>query len=129
MPFDLVRIRMRAPGLAASAGDIEAVDRGEGRTVVCMFRGTYGVYPKRFKQKMLDLTSDALVLRPFWCSLSRKRMTITEPVFRTDRNIRATGIGRALLACRTIARKAGRLPCQEPHARPPGRQVPGCQST
>jgi hypothetical protein len=101
MPSDLVRNRMRAPSLAARAADIEAVDRGEGRTVVCMFRGSYGSYPRRFKQKMLDLSNDALVLRPFWYSLSRRRIAITEQVlaahvrprnFRTDWNLRATGM-------------------------------------
>ncbi len=101
MPLDLVRNRMRAPSLAASAADIEAVDRGEGRAVACMFRGTYSSYPRRFKQKMLDLTNDALVLRPFWYSLSRKHLTITEPVlsaqvrprnFKTDWTIRAAGM-------------------------------------
>jgi hypothetical protein len=80
MPLDLVRNRMRAPSQAAQAADIEAVDRGEGRTIACLFRGTYGTYPRRFKQKMLDLTSDSLVLRPFWYGLNRKRVTIPEPV-------------------------------------------------
>ena len=92
---------MRAPSPAATAADIEAVERGEGRTVACMFRSTYGSYPRRFRQKMLDLTSDALVLRPFWYSLDRRRLTITERVLsaqvrprnsRTDWNIRATGV-------------------------------------
>jgi hypothetical protein len=101
MPSDLVRNRMRAPSLAARAADIEAVDRGEGRTVVCMFRGSYGSYPRRFKQKTLDLTNDALVLPPFWYSLNRKCITITEHVlsahvrprnFRTDWNLKATGM-------------------------------------
>jgi hypothetical protein len=64
MPFDLVRNRMRAPSPAAMTADIEAADRREGRTVACIFRGTYGSYARRFKQKMLDLTSDALVRRP-----------------------------------------------------------------
>jgi hypothetical protein len=79
MPLDLVRNRMRAPSSAAAA-DIEAVERGEGRTVACMFRGTDGSNPRRFRQKMLDLTSDALAIRPFWSSLDRRRMTITERV-------------------------------------------------
>jgi hypothetical protein len=101
MPLALVRNRMRAPGLAARAADIEAIDRGEGRTIACMFRGTYGTYPRRFKQKMLDLTRDALALRPFWFSLNRKHLTITERVlsaqvrprnFKTDWNIKATGM-------------------------------------
>jgi hypothetical protein len=100
MPVDLVRNRMRAPSQAARAADIEAVDRGEGRTIACMFRGTYGDYPRRFKQKMLDLTSDSLVLRPFWYGLNRKCVTIAEPVvaaqvrernFKTDWNVR-TGV-------------------------------------
>lgn len=98
MPIDLVRNRMRAPNQAARAADIEAVDRGEGRTIACLFRGTYGTYPRRFKQKMLDLTGDSLVLRPFWYGLNRKRVTIAEPVlaaqvrernFKTDWNVRA----------------------------------------
>jgi hypothetical protein len=87
---------MRPPSHAAREADIEAVDGGDGRTVACMFRGTYGSYPRRFRQKMLDLTSDALVLRPHWHSLNRTQMTIREPVlsaqvrprnFKTDWNI------------------------------------------
>ncbi len=122
MPLDLVRNQMRAPSPAATAADIEALDRGEGRTVACMFRGTYGRYPRRFRQKMLDLTSDALVLRPFWYSLNRRPMTITERVlsaqvrprnFKTDWNIKATGVyapgsrlewaGFEVVSCRTSA--------------------------
>jgi len=101
MPLDLVRNRMRAPSSAATVADIEAVDRGEGRTVACVFRGTYGIYPRRFKQKMLDLTTDALVLRPFWYNPNSKHLTITERVLsaqvrprnrKTDWNIRATDV-------------------------------------
>jgi len=101
MPSDLVSNRMRPPSHAAREADIEAVDGGDGRTVACMFRGTYGSYPRRFRQKMLDLTSDALVLRPHWHSLNRRQIAIREPVlsaqvrprnFKTDWNIRATGM-------------------------------------
>ena len=101
MPLDLVRNRMQPPSHAAREADIEAVDSGDGRTIACMFRGTYGRYPRRFRQKMMDLTSDALVLRPYWYSLNRRQMTIKEPVlyawvrlrnFKTDWNIRAAGI-------------------------------------
>jgi hypothetical protein len=101
MPLDLVRNRMRAPSRASMAADIEAVDRGEGRTIACMFRGTYGAYPRRFKAKMLEVTTGALALRPFWCSLNRKHLPITESVlsakvrprdFKTDWNIKATGV-------------------------------------
>jgi hypothetical protein len=45
-----------------------------------MFGGTYGTYPRRFKQKMLDLASDSLVLRPFCYGLNHERITIAEPV-------------------------------------------------
>jgi hypothetical protein len=55
-PRDLLRISRRESREAASAADIVAIDRGEGRTVFCYYRGTYGSYPRRFAGCMLDLT-------------------------------------------------------------------------
>ena len=56
--------------------DISAIDRGEGRTLACLFRGFYGEYPRRFGHKMLDLAPDALVVRPFWSSPFRAKFRI-----------------------------------------------------
>jgi hypothetical protein len=147
-PLDPVPNRMRAPSQAAQAADIQAVDRGEGRTIACLFRGTYGTYPRRFKQKMLDLTSDSLVLRPFWYGLNRKRVTIAEPVlaaevrernFKTDWNVRV-GVEYApgrrlewagfvvislpdLIWDSGVRRPTTRRPADAPHA--PARAQPG----
>lgn len=63
-PRDLLRISRRESREAASAADITAIDRGEGRTVFCYYRGTYGSYPRRFAGCMLDLTPDGPVIRP-----------------------------------------------------------------
>jgi hypothetical protein len=100
-PIDVLGRAFRGPSPAVVAADIEAIDHGEGRTVVCIFRGLYGSYPRRFTKKMLDLTSDSLVLRPSWNSLSRKLITVTEPVLTaevrernpgSDWNLKAAGI-------------------------------------
>jgi hypothetical protein len=99
-PQDLLRSRDRRRRESAAAADLEAIGRGDGRTVACLFRGSYGGYPRRFRQQMLDLTPDGLVIRPFWYGLIRRRYRIGEPVTeahvrprdsRTDWNVRATG--------------------------------------
>lgn len=61
---DLFRTYRRQSREAASAADIAAIDRGEGRTVFCSYRGSYGSYPKRFAGCMLDLTPEGPVIRP-----------------------------------------------------------------
>jgi hypothetical protein len=75
-PFDVIRRGFRPPSKAAMSGDISAIDRGEPRTLACLYRGTLGGYPKRFRRKMLELHPDALVFRPFWSSPSRTRFRI-----------------------------------------------------
>jgi hypothetical protein len=65
MPWDPAFARfLRGPGERERAADIQAVDRGEGRTLFCSFRATYGSYPRSFRGYMLDLTPEGLVLRP-----------------------------------------------------------------
>ena len=44
--------------------------------VACLYRGSFGAYPKRFRRKMLDLHPAALIFRPFWSSPSRFRFRI-----------------------------------------------------
>jgi hypothetical protein len=119
-PVDVLRNRFRAPSPKATAADIAAVDRGEGRTVACLFRGSYGRYPRRFRQRVIDLTLGSVVLRPWWYSLHRKPIVIAEPIsgaqvrpraFKTDWNVRATGLyaegqplgyaGSVVIACQT----------------------------
>jgi hypothetical protein len=75
-PIDVIRRAFRPPSNAALAADILAIDRGEGRTLACLFRGFYGEYPRRFGRKMLDLAPDALVIRPFWSSPFRSKFRI-----------------------------------------------------
>src|SRR5580698_10065941 len=75
-PLDVIRRGFRPPSSAALSADISAIDRGEGRTVACLYRGSFGAYPKRFRRKMLDLHPAALIFRPFWSSLSRSGFRI-----------------------------------------------------
>jgi hypothetical protein len=99
-PLDVIRRGFRSPTKGATDADIAAVDRGEGRTVACFFRGQYGGCPRRFRRKMLDLTPDGLILRPFWSSPSRSRFRIKEAIVSagvrqregwTDLNVPMTG--------------------------------------
>lgn len=101
LPQDLLKNRVRGPSTDAIAADMEALNKGQSRTVACLFRGTYGQYPKRFRQQMLDLLPGVPVVRPFWYAIRRERFRIEEPITsahvrsrdpKTDRNVRATGI-------------------------------------
>lgn len=79
-PLDVLRNRFRAPGGTAVAGDLAAIDRGEGRRVACLFRGDYAGYPRRFHRKMACLLPQALMLAPFWSSPDRRSFQVDEPV-------------------------------------------------
>lgn len=61
---DVMRTSRRGSREAASAADIAAIDRDEGRTVFCYYRGLYDSYPRRFAGCWLELTPDGLVIRP-----------------------------------------------------------------
>jgi hypothetical protein len=85
---------------AAVSADIAAIDRGEGRKLACLLRGSYGAYPRRFRQQMLDLEPGGMVVRPFWYGFNRRRYRIEEQVTaayvrprdsRTDWNVRDGG--------------------------------------
>jgi hypothetical protein len=100
-PLDVIRRGFRPPRNAMIDEDIAAIDRGEGRTVACLFRGLYGDYPRRFRRKMLDLTPDGMMVRPFWSSPSRTRFHLSEqiepvavrgPEWRSDLNVPMTGV-------------------------------------
>lgn len=75
-PFDVIRRGFRPPGKGAVSGDISAIDRGEPRVLACLYRGTLGGSPRRFRRKMVELHPDVLVFRPFWSSPSRTRFRI-----------------------------------------------------
>jgi hypothetical protein len=80
-PRDLLRTWKRRSREAASAADIAAVDRGEGRAVFCYYRGLYGSYPRRFAGCCLDLTADGPVIRPMlFLRFLRQRIPISERV-------------------------------------------------
>jgi hypothetical protein len=68
------------PKAAARRADIAAIDRGEARWVACSFRGLYQPYSARFQLRKMDLTPDAVILRPFWYSPDRHVVRITEAV-------------------------------------------------
>lgn len=98
-PIDVLRNRFRGPSRAAVDADIRAIDNGEARRIACQFRGTYGSYPRRFRQHMADLTPKGLVIQPFWYS-RRRPIYIEEQILsaevrsrnlRTDWNVRTTG--------------------------------------
>jgi hypothetical protein len=74
--FHVLGRAFRAPSKAALSADMAAIDRGEGRTTVCLFRGHYGNYPRRFRRKVLDLGPEHLVIRHFWSSPSWSRFGI-----------------------------------------------------
>jgi hypothetical protein len=96
------------PKKAAARADIAAVDRGEARRVACMFRGLYSPYSARFMVRKMDLTSEGVILRPFWFSPDRHIIRITETIVAaytrarhpaTDHRIRSLGnyqVGRPL---------------------------------
>jgi hypothetical protein len=78
---DVLRTWKRLSREAASAADIAAIDRGDGRTVFCSYRGLYGSYPRRFAGCWLDLTPDGPVIRPMLLfRFLRQRIPISEPV-------------------------------------------------
>jgi hypothetical protein len=82
---DLLRTWRRRPREATSAADIAAIDRGEGRTVFCYYRGLYGSYPRRFAGCMLDLTPDGPVIRPMlFLRFLRQRIPVSERVLRAQ---------------------------------------------
>lgn len=104
----------------ALASDLAAVDEGIALRIACVFRATYGRYPRRFAAHMADLSVDGIVVRPYWYSLDRRVFRVTEEIIeahvrprnaRTDWNIRATGsysangslahIGMEVITCRT----------------------------
>jgi hypothetical protein len=104
----------------ALASDFEAVDANVTLRIVCLFRATYGDYPKRFTQRMLDLSPDGIAVRPFWYAPRRRIFRVAEDIIeahvrprdpKTDWNIRATGayaegtalshIGMEVITCRT----------------------------
>jgi hypothetical protein len=101
-PLDVLRRWFRPPGASAIAADLAAIDRGDGRTLACFYRGTDEGMPRRFRRKTLDLTADGLVFRPFWSSPSRSRFRIdasevTSAHLRprrpqTDLHVPATGV-------------------------------------
>jgi hypothetical protein len=68
------------PRAAARRADIAAIDRGEARRVACLFRGLYPPYSARFQIRKMDLTPDAVILRPFWYSPDRHIVRISETV-------------------------------------------------
>jgi len=68
------------PKAAARRADIAAIDRGEARRVACLFRGLYPPYSARFQVRKMDLTPDAVILRPFWYSPDRLVVRIAETV-------------------------------------------------
>ena len=105
---------------AALAADLEAVDANVALRLVCAFRADYGNYPRHFGQRMVDLSPDGIVIRPFWYAVRRRALQVTEEILephvrsrnrKTDWNIRATGayaeggafsnVGMEVITCRT----------------------------
>jgi hypothetical protein len=102
--------------------DIESVDTNVTIRVASLFRGTDDKYPNRFSQRLLDLTPEGIMVRPFWSSLNRRKFMIEEDIidahvrprnFQTDWNVRSGGAytsdgplaaaGFDVITCRTTA--------------------------
>ena len=62
----------------AISSDIEAIDRGEGRKMLCQFRGLYGNYPRQYRGRFMLLSPDGLVLMEYLLFTVRRRTLITE---------------------------------------------------
>lgn len=65
----------RSPKASEGAADIEAVRRGEARSVSCFLRGTFDPFPRKLKQGELELSSEAASWTPFW-SISRHPLAL-----------------------------------------------------
>jgi hypothetical protein len=63
---------------AAISSDIEAIDRGESRKMMCWFRGLYGDYPRTFHWYLMNLSPDGLVLIEYLLFMERRRIPIRE---------------------------------------------------
>jgi hypothetical protein len=82
---DVLRTYRQDSRETASAADIAAIEQGEGRTLFCHYRGSYGSYPKRFAGCMLDLTSDGPVIRPMlFLRFLWQRIPISERVISAE---------------------------------------------
>jgi len=57
---------VHAPEASEGVPDIEALRRGEARSVSCFLRGTYGPFPRTLRQGRLDLTGGTARWIPFW---------------------------------------------------------------
>lgn len=79
-PGDMIRLWRPGRREAASAADIAAIDRGEGRSAFCEYRGLYGSYPRRFMGCWLDLTPEGPVIRPLLFLRWGQRIPVEEPV-------------------------------------------------
>ena len=70
---------MFKPSPEQSQGDLQAVRRGEARTVSCFLRGSFATYPRRLRQGTLYLSALDVHWVPFW-SVRRLPQQITGPV-------------------------------------------------
>jgi hypothetical protein len=77
-PVGAFRVILAPWRRSAISSDIEAIDRGEGRTMLCWFRGLYGDYPRKFYLYRMDLAPDGLVLRKHVLFVERHRIPIKE---------------------------------------------------
>jgi hypothetical protein len=69
----------RPPNQSRSLADIDAVGRGEARSVSCMLRGSFGTYPRRFQQGELQLRADGATWRRSW-GLARASARIDDQI-------------------------------------------------
>jgi hypothetical protein len=77
-PVGAIRLLVAPWRRSAIASDIEAIDRGEGRMMLCWFRGLYGDYPRTFRSYFMNLSPDGLVLRKYVLFRERRRIPVTE---------------------------------------------------
>jgi hypothetical protein len=72
---DVLKALFRRPTSAQVQSDLDALQLGESRSVSCFLRASFGPYPRRVRQGMLDLTKSSAEWRPFW-SLRRRPLQL-----------------------------------------------------
>lgn len=119
-PFDVLARGLRGPSQNRIAMDFQAIDSGRTVRLVCLFRATYGDYPRSFRKELLDLEPGGIVLRPSWSSFQRATFRLGENVLdahvrprdlKTDLNVKSAGLfaegqpfsyaGFEIISCRT----------------------------
>lgn len=77
-PMGALRVIIAPWRRSAISSDINAIDQGDGRKILCWFRGLYGDYPHNFRQYFMDLSLDGMILRKYVLFTERQRILIAD---------------------------------------------------